>query len=54
MTCVDKDSGIVNPKIVENHWSHHTCNIKALLQHLRKMMTDKENRLTQPPEGTSF
>jgi len=52
MTCVDKD-GIVSPKTVDNHWAHNSS-IKTLLTHLRKMMTEKDNRLTQPPEGTNF
>jgi len=54
MTCVDKETGEVNPSIIDNFWRHNSHSIKSILQYLRKMMTDKENRLTQPLEGTNF
>merc|ERR1719483_5966 len=54
MTCVDKETGIVNPSIIDNFWRHNSRSIKSILQYLRKMLTDKENRLTQPLEGTNF
>merc|ERR1719244_134362 len=53
MTCVDATSGRVSQKTVDGHWTPNST-IKTILQYLRKLMTDKDNRLSQPPDGTSF
>ncbi|BFZ13131.1 hypothetical protein BsWGS_16170 [Bradybaena similaris] len=54
MTCVNKETGIVDPRKVDSLWTPKNCSIKSLLQHIRDMMILKENRLAQPAEGTTF
>ncbi|GFR69150.1 ubiquitin-conjugating enzyme E2 variant 2 [Elysia marginata] len=50
---VNKDSGVVDPRRIEAFWTPRSS-IKQLLQNVREWMTLKENRVSQPPEGSTF
>jgi len=48
------EHGKVDQNLIEKHWNYPNSNIKSVLQFLRKLMTEKENRLPQPPELSTY
>ncbi|GFO27032.1 ubiquitin-conjugating enzyme e2 variant 2 [Plakobranchus ocellatus] len=54
MSGVNKETGVVEPRKIESVWSEKNGSIKSLLQQIREWMTLKENRISQPPEGSTY
>ncbi|RUS76018.1 hypothetical protein EGW08_016223 [Elysia chlorotica] len=51
---VNKETGVVEPRKIEAFWNPANSDIKQLLHHVRDWMLAKENRISQPPEGSTF
>ncbi|KAK3785145.1 hypothetical protein RRG08_021945 [Elysia crispata] len=51
---VNKETGVVEPRKIEAFWNPITSNIKQLLHIIRDWMLAKENRISQPPEGSTY